>query len=320
MRLTKYRGKWCISFKEGDKYRRISTGTADREVAERVARDLHGVIEKSTNPTVTELWEKAKADKAGKPVANNMHFHWKALAPFFGNHEPHQITVKDCRDYVKMRQDTGKAPSTISTELKHLRSCLRWAEKTGLIERAPFIEVSAESAPRDRYLTRVEFKKLLNAASAPHISLAMILLLSTAGRVSAVLELTWDRVDFVRGKIQLKTTNIGKGRAIVPMTEQVQDELKRAFVLRTSDYIIEYAGGSVKDIRRGLGNAAQRAGIAGVTPHVFRHTAAVWMAEDGHSMEEIAQFLGHRDVNVTRRVYAKFSPDHLRNLAATLSY
>lgn len=320
MRLVRYRGKWCISFKEGGKYRRISTGTSDREIAERVARDLHGAIDKSPSPTVSELWEKAKADKAGKPVAKNMQYHWKALSPFFANFEPHQITVKDCRAYIKLRQNAGKAPSTISTELKHLRSCLRWSKKTGLIERAPFIEVPAESPPRDRYLTRLEFRNLLNAASAPHISLAMILLLSTAGRVSAVLDLTWDRVDFERGKIQLKTTNTGKGRAIVPITQQIQKELKRAYALRTSNYVIEYAGGPVKDIRRGLGNAAMRAGVVGVTPHVFRHTAAVWMAEDGHSIEEIAQFLGHRDVNVTRRVYAKFSPDHLRNLAVTLSF
>ena len=37
-------------------------------------------------------------------------------------------------------------------------------------------------------------------------------------------------------------------------------------------------------------------------------------------MEEIAQFLGHSDVQVTRSIYARFSPDHLRNVAAVLEY
>ena len=31
------------------------------------------------------------------------------------------------------------------------------------------------------------------------------------------------------------------------------------------------------------------------------------------SMDEVAQFLGHTNSSVTFRVYARFSPDHLRN-------
>jgi integrase len=44
------------------------------------------------------------------------------------------------------------------------------------------------------------------------------------------------------------------------------------------------------------------------------------MAEAGVSMEEIAQYLGHRDVGITRKVYARFSPDYLRKAAAALEY
>jgi integrase len=35
-------------------------------------------------------------------------------------------------------------------------------------------------------------------------------------------------------------------------------------------------------------------------------------------MAEIAQFLGHSSESVTYRVYARFSPDHLRRAAAAL--
>jgi integrase len=37
-------------------------------------------------------------------------------------------------------------------------------------------------------------------------------------------------------------------------------------------------------------------------------------------MEEIAQYLGHSDVNVTRQIYARFSPDYLRKAASALEY
>ncbi len=53
---------------------------------------------------------------------------------------------------------------------------------------------------------------------------------------------------------------------------------------------------------------------------MLRHSAAVHMAEAGIDMEEIAQYLGHNDVNVTRRVYARFSPNYLKNAASALEY
>jgi hypothetical protein len=51
---------------------------------------------------------------------------------------------------------------------------------------------------------------------------------------------------------------------------------------------------------------------------MLRHSAAVHMAEAAISMEEIAQFPGRSNINVTRKVYARFSPNHLRTAAAAL--
>ena len=53
-----------------------------------------------------------------------------------------------------------------------------------------------------------------------------------------------------------------------------------------------------------MGTAARKAGLAGVSPHVLRHTAAVWMAEGKVPMDEIAQYLGHKDSLVTTSIYA----------------
>lgn len=74
----------------------------------------------------------------------------------------------------------------------------------------------------------------------------------------------------------------------------------------------------MKSIKTGLKAAARRIGRPDVSPHMLRHSAAVWLAEDGHSMHEIAQFLGHSNPAITAKVYARYSPDHLRKLAASL--
>jgi integrase len=279
-------------------------------------------MNKPPSKLVADIWVACEKDKKaqGKTIGQNMHFHWKAIGPFFGRMEAEAITKEDCRKYAEKRRAEGRAESTIATELKHLRLALNWAAKGQDPIKAPFIEVPADSDPRNRYLTKAEMRKLIDNVKSPHIGVAMELLLATAGRVGAVLELTWDRVDFERGKIQLKKSEKGKGRAVVAMSDRIRSVLEKAHHDRTCEYVVEYASGPVKSIRKGIANAAARAGVEDVSPHVFRHTAAVWMAEDDQSMEEIAQFLGHRDVSVTRRVYARYSPEHLKRAAKSLEF
>src|SRR5262245_22040962 len=85
-----------------------------------------------------------------------------------------------------------------------------------------------------------------------------------------------------------------------------------------SDYVIEWAGEPVKSLKRSLKTAARNAGITKtVSPHILRHSAA-GMAEDGVSMEEIQQFMGHEDIETTRKIYARFSPTYLKRAAKAL--
>jgi integrase len=87
-----------------------------------------------------------------------------------------------------------------------------------------------------------------------------------------------------------------------------------------TDWVIEWAGKPVKSVKRGLRVAAQRAGLEHVSPHDLRRSAAIHLAEDGISMEEIAQLLGHSNVNTTRQIYARFSSDYLRKAAEALEF
>lgn len=70
---------------------------------------------------------------------------------------------------------------------------------------------------------------------------------------------------------------------------------------------------------RPLAHAAAERNNLKAHPHMFRHSAAVWMAEDRVPMSEIASFLAHRDINVTVSVYARHHPDYLREAARSLT-
>ncbi|MFN4171057.1 MAG: hypothetical protein ACK4GW_04815 [Pseudorhodobacter sp.] len=44
------------------------------------------------------------------------------------------------------------------------------------------------------------------------------------------------------------------------------------------------------------------------------------MVENGVPIEEVAQYMGHTNPNVTRSTYSQFSPDYLRKVAGSLEF
>lgn len=321
-RIGRLGGEFVVTWWEDGRRRRYRLGTTDRGEAERKAADIARLTAKPIEPTIGNLWRAYCEENAAKPAIVTMGHEWKALGPHFAELRAGDLGVDHCRAYTAKRRAGGIKDGTIWTELGHLRTVLNWAEKRGHIERAPHVERPAKPEPKDRHLTRDEARLLIEAASAPHVRLAIVLMLGTAARVGAILDLTWDRVDFERGIIRLPLGDgqPRKGRASPPMNGMVRAALAEARRGALTDHVVEYAGERVASIKKGFAGAAERAGLADVTPHVLRHTAAVWLAEAGFSMAEIAQYLGHSNSRITERVYARFSPTHLRGAADVLDF
>ena len=311
--LKLYRGYYYAYWRDEAGTRRRALRTQDRATAQRLLIDLR---RQPLGQTTAHVVEHYLADKDKSTVApQRLRDAWKALKPHFGHLRPDQIGRNTCRDYISARRKLKRSDGTIRKELGTLRAALRFADPNT----PAVIEMPGAPPPKERHLTRAEFKRLREGAEAFHVELFIVLALATAGRKEALLELTWDRVDFERGLIKLGTgEGLKKGRATVPMTDTARELLQRAKASAVSDYVIEWAGGQVKSIRTGFDAAVERAKLKDVSPHVLRHTAAVWMAEAGTSMSEIAVYLGHSDSRVTERVYARFSPTFLKRAASAL--
>lgn len=319
MRLVKYRGHWCAAWSTDRGTKRVSLrlpDTACRADAERAFADFQQGLKRPAS-TVGEIVVDYLADKAHTATdAGRLHDAWKALAPSFAHLRPDQLDRAACRLYVAKRRAAGRGDGTIRKELGTLRAALRWHNP----QTPAVFELPSAPPPRDRYLTRPEVERLIAAADAPHVALAIRLMWATAGRKEAILSLRWDQVDFDRGLIQLARHDgkSRKGRATVPMTEKARAALLEARAAAQTDWVVEWAGKPVASIRTGFAAAARRAGLADVSPHVLRHSAAVAMAEAGATMPQIAAVLGHSDSRITERVYARFSPGFLRGPMAAL--
>lgn len=320
-RITRLRGEYCVTWDDGEIRRRYRLGTDDPQEAHRRAASRYADLTRPRGTSVKDLWESYCLDKAGRSVVTTMKYTWKALEPRFGSIEGEAVSTADCRAYTDDRRKASIKDGSIHTELGHLRSVLVWAEKGRLIAHAPHIERPPKPDPKEGYLTRPEVTALLAATNAHHVKLAILLMISTGARNAAALQLTWDRVDFDRRMIQLRNPfdkARRKGRATVPINDSLLAALKEAKTGALSPYVIEWAGGPILSIKKGVKTAGTAIGRPDASPHMLRHSAAVWLAEDGHSMDEIAQFLGHENSRITFKTYARYSPGYLRRLAASL--
>ena len=324
--IGRLRGGYCVYWDDAStgKRRRYQLSARTRAEAEPEARDRffkeHAV---SRDLTVREVWGLYVTSLGDKPTATTMGHTGKAVLTHFGALYPRQITDADCEAYAEKRRAEGRATGTIWTELGHLRSALAWGAKKGLLARAPDIVRPPKPDSAVVPLSDAEVVSLIDGCAAPHVRLAVILLITTAGRVGAILDLTWDRVDFERGTINLRLPDgvKRKGRAVVPMNRLSRAALERAYQARLSEHVVEFGSERVRTIRTGFAAAVKRAGIGRkIGPHDLRHTAAVKMLERGVPIEKVSQYLGHSSVAVTFRIYARYLPEHMADAAEVLEF
>lgn len=325
-RIGRLNGRFVVTWWGDDgKRRRHRLDAQSRAEAEGAALNvIRKVRAKAAGHTIDELWEMYREEKTGRRVSTAMGYEWRKMKPFFGHLRPEEVGIDLCRAYTAARREMGKHDGTIWTELGHLRTVFKWAAERKLIAYAPPVERPQKPAPKDRWLTHEEASRLIECAEALHIRLAIQLMLETAGRIGAILELTWDRVDLDRKIVNLRTTEVGprKGRAVVPINDGLRAALAtaRAASISEGGFVIEWAGKPVKSIKTGFNAAVKAAGLEDVSPHTLRHTAAVHLVAAGRPMSKVAQYLGHSNTSITERVYGRFAPDHLREEAAVLDF
>ncbi len=324
-KLRLYRGKYAIYERVGGVSVRRSLGTADKAEAIAMAAEARQLLKSRDKDTLPfrDLWSRYRESLGSRPAATTMKYEAVAILPVFGDLRAVAITAELCRAYVKARRDLGRKDGAIRTELNRVRACLNWSVKEGLLGRAPEIVRPPSPPPRDRHLTREEAAKLVEACAAPHMRTFVVLALTTGARMSAILELEWPQVDFVARRINLVkpgASQTAKRRAIVPMNPRCLDELQAAKARATGTHVIEFRGAPVVGIKTAFNATCRRAGLSDVSPHILRHTAAVRMAEAGRPMSEISQFLGHASTATTEKIYARYSPEYLRESASALDF
>lgn len=313
---------YCLIAREGGAGRtRVSLKTTDLVAAKAAARQWWERKQHQARgfSTIGDIVAAYLDSLGGEKQEARKRECWAAAGDFWRDLKPDQVDAKVSKDYLRWR---NRATNTMRHELSLVRTACNWAVGERHIPAAPPIKLPPLPETSVGHISKEEFRRFLDGCATPHVRLFAMLGVTTGGRKTALLEAKWDQVDFTRRILNLNPEGRrqnSKFRATVPLNDMILPALREAHRTRTIEFIIEHKGSRLKDIKKGFAAAAKRSGVA-CHPHMLRHSAAVWMAEDRVPMAEIAQYLGHRDINITVRVYARFHPDYLRDAASSLTW
>jgi site-specific recombinase XerD len=215
-------------------------------------------------------------------------------------------------DYVRHLFDVrSMKESSVKRHLATLRSFFHWLEEEGHAFDDPFrgARIRIRTPKRlPRVIARSDLRRLL-LHDRPRLFadltgyVATELLFATGMRVSELAGLLDSAVDVDEGTI----TIIGKGnrqrRVFVP--DELKSLLRDYRTARPSGaetFLVNSRGdaASPQMIRRLVRIHGERSDVQGrVTPHMFRHSVATYLLEEGVDIRYVQRLLGHRSISTT---------------------
>jgi len=194
-----------------------------------------------------------------------------------------------------------QAISAVFTWVIEQRLCPKgWVHPCRGIKRLP------DAKERVRFLDADERTRLYAAVKAseyPRLWALTLLALKTGARRGELLALTWRDVDLDKGIATLGKTKNGDRRTLVLLPDVVE-----ALTPFKSSDPTRYVFGSVRSkyqsptsIDSAWRDAVARAKIRNFKFHDLRHCCASYMAQAGIPLNVIAEVLGHRKLDMTKR-------------------
>jgi integrase len=136
-------------------------------------------------------------------------------------------------------------------------------------------------------------------------------------RISEILNLRWDEVDFDRAQILVRTSKNGESRH-VEMNGLLVETLRQLERRPQNPYVFgSREGNPYNDIRKSFKSALAAAGITDFRFHDLRHTFASHLVMNGVDVMTVKELLGHKTIQMTLR-YSHLSQGHKKKAVETL--
>lgn len=239
-----------------------------------------------------------------------------------------EITAREVRSWQMSHMDAGENPGTVKRRLSSISSFFRFLRRHGLFDTDIMAKVSAPRQPKRLpvFFKEGELEHLYDDGLFPddfigqRDKLMLRLLYETGVRRSELAGLKVQSVDF--SSLTIKVLGKRNKERIIPIESELAHNISEYLALKekekgASEWIfVSRKGGqiTVQDIYNTvkkymplLSNADR------ISPHVFRHSFATHILNEGGNIQAIKELLGHADL-ATTEVYTHVTREHLKEV------
>lgn len=334
--------------------------------------------------TVEAVLQKYAAEQGGEAKdAERISYGIQAMIPFWSGKLLSEVGQQTCIDYRKWRTkqttknykrsldawerrrdearklgktftEAGPAKQfasirTARTELEYLRAAIVYCRSIPFITDAPIVTLPEKGDPREVWLTRSDYAKVLLEARKPvagkpnarrHLIVYLKVALYQPARKEAILTLPLvqqiDGGPWIDAKNGVIDFGPGSGNKKRPRRVPIHPRILvyvRGAARRNQKYLIEMVGPvkgangrpsrkktrQVGDVRHSFAKAVKRAALGKrVTPHTLRHTGVTWLKHKGQESWMVAQYAGMTKETVDRIYAHSPEPDAMNSIIDAL--
>lgn len=241
-----------------------------------------------------------------------------------------KMDYKKCMDYLIYLDEKKYKKNSISRKLSSLRTFYKYLVLNNYSDNNPFLLISSPKKEK-RMPKFINYQGIDEIFNIPDINtiegqrekVILEILYGSGIRVSELVNIKLKDIDFSNRTILI----FGKGNKerIVPfgeyaldaMNKYISDSRDKYLGDKTSDYLIVGKDDeklTTRRIEQIIDKLIKKTSIKmNITPHMFRHTFATHLLDNGCDLIAVQELLGHESLSSTE-IYTHVSNEHLREV------
>ena len=249
--VRRWRGAWCVDFRDGSGKRIIQRAESKQEAQERLAEIMRGLKVGSYDPTLAKTpleeyapkWLQIKQAEVKPSTLTSYEYALRVhILPDLGKHQLGKLTREAIKAFLGKKNESGLSRDTVRVLHATLRALLEEAVESGIVpvnvarRAGKFVKGKADRGEKIQFFSRDELALFLETArSEALVYYPLFLCLARTGlRIGEAIGLQCGDLDFAGFGIEVRR-NIVKGRVGTPKngrTRRVDMSQQLAQVLR----------------------------------------------------------------------------------------
>jgi integrase len=261
---------------------------------------------------LAESYLNETSSQRSKETENNLRYKLKTILRILeslGVKKVSDITPSVFSALLSQLSDEGYSDYTQKTYAATYRALCRWLIGSGYLNRtqAGPMKMRRTQKVLKEYLSKEQIAELMQSLEGHWLRLPCALGIYQGLRRSEVIRLKEGDIDLAKETVTVKKSKTREWR-VIPFHPKFPEYLPNSIGCNGQPLVRPVSG---EWLSRKFSQHADSLGWENITFHSLRHTCASQMALAGHSLQEIAVFLGHSSTETTQK-YVHLLPNDVK--------